>query len=94
MSTLFISDLHLDRNRPEIIDYFVDALTNLEKNISSIYILGDLVEYWVGDDDPGKGLEKAFNAIQKKSTTTRIFLCMETETSLLVINFVKNMVWN
>ena len=53
MSTLFISDLHLDRNRPEIIDYFVDALTNLEKNISSIYILGDLVEYWVGDDDPG-----------------------------------------
>ena len=89
MSTLFISDLHLDRNRPEIIDYFVDALTNLEKNISSIYILGDLVEYWVGDDDPGKGLEKAFNAIQKKSTTTRIYFMHGNRDFLISDKFCK-----
>lgn len=89
MSTLFISDLHLDRNRPKIIDYFVDALTNLEKNISSIYILGDLVEYWVGDDDPGKGLEKAFNAIQKKSTTTRIYFMHGNRDFLISDKFCK-----
>ena len=41
MSTLFLSDLHLDKNRPEIINYFVDALSNLGNDISSIYILGD-----------------------------------------------------
>jgi len=89
MSTLFISDLHLDRSRPEIINYFVNTILNLEKSISSIYILGDLVEYWVGDDDPGNGLEMAFDAIQKKSSTTHIYFMHGNRDFLISEKFCK-----
>ena len=67
MTTIFISDLHLDKDRPKVIRYFIDFLNNLESDIESLYILGDFVEYWVGDDDPRNGLEEVFNSIKKKS---------------------------
>ncbi|MBS82730.1 MAG: UDP-2,3-diacylglucosamine diphosphatase [Gammaproteobacteria bacterium] len=73
MSTLFISDLHLDQSRPNVIDFFIKYLSNIEKNITSIYILGDLVEYWVGDDDPAIGLNKVFETIHKVSHNTPIY---------------------
>ena len=89
MSTLFLSDLHLDKNRPEIINYFVDALSNLGNDISSIYILGDLVEYWVGDDDPGIGLQKVFDAIHKKTSTTPIYFMHGNRDFLMSESFCK-----
>ena len=60
MQTLFISDLHLDNKRPEVISYFTNYIKNLTNEIDSIYILGDFVEYWVGDDDPANGLKELF----------------------------------
>ncbi|MDA7841428.1 UDP-2,3-diacylglucosamine diphosphatase [Gammaproteobacteria bacterium] len=73
MATIFISDLHLDKDRPKVIRYFIDFLNNLESDIESLYILGDFVEYWVGDDDPGDGLEEVFNSIKKKSNSIPIY---------------------
>ncbi len=73
MTTIFISDLHLDKDRPKVIRYFVDFLNNLESDIESLYILGDFVEYWVGDDDPGDGLEEVFSSIKKKSNDIPIY---------------------
>ena len=73
MTTMFISDLHLDKDRPKVIRYFIDFLNNLESDIESLYILGDFVEYWVGDDDPGDGLEEVFNSIKKKSNSIPIY---------------------
>ena len=73
MTTIFISDLHLDKDRPKVIRYFIDFLNNLESDIESLYILGDFVEYWVGDDDPGNGLEEVFNSIKKKSVDIPIY---------------------
>ena len=67
MDTLFISDLHLDSKRPEVIRYFTNYLKNLSKDIGSIYILGDFVESWVGDDDPAEGLGELFEQIKIKS---------------------------
>ena len=64
MATLFISDLHLDNRRPEVIKFFTDYLKSLSKNIDAIYILGDFVEYWVGDDDPAEGLGDLFELIK------------------------------
>ena len=58
MTINFISDLHLDKSRPYINEYFVKYLNNLDKSVTDLYILGDLFEYWVGDDDPMDGLEE------------------------------------
>jgi len=51
MTTLFVSDLHLDAVRPGIIEIFRDFLSNEAAHADALYVLGDLFEYWVGDDD-------------------------------------------
>ncbi|MGH8193916.1 MAG: UDP-2,3-diacylglucosamine diphosphatase [Woeseiaceae bacterium] len=52
MTTLFISDLHLEANRPEIGEQFLSFLAHEAPAADALYILGDLFEYWIGDDDP------------------------------------------
>lgn len=52
MATLFISDLHLDSSRPEITELFGGFLRREAISADALYILGDLFEAWVGDDDP------------------------------------------
>lgn len=52
MTTLFISDLHLDAERPAITDLFGRFLRGEARGADALYILGDLFEAWVGDDDP------------------------------------------
>ncbi len=52
MTTLFISDLHLDANKPEIGQQFLAFLDGEARTADALYILGDLFESWVGDDDP------------------------------------------
>ena len=51
MSVLFISDLHLDATRPEATHAFHRFLQDRAANAEALYILGDLFEAWVGDDD-------------------------------------------
>lgn len=51
MSTLFISDLHLSHNQPGITRLFLDFLRHQARGADALYILGDLFETWVGDDD-------------------------------------------
>lgn len=52
MTTLFIADLHLDPSRPHITELFERYLASDEvRSADALYILGDLVEAWVGDDD-------------------------------------------
>ena len=58
MAINFISDLHLDKSRPHINKYFIEYLKHLDNSVTDLYILGDLFEYWVGDDDPMDGLKK------------------------------------
>jgi UDP-2,3-diacylglucosamine hydrolase len=50
--TLFISDLHLDRERPDIQALFHRFLKDRAAGADALYILGDLFEFWIGDDDP------------------------------------------
>jgi UDP-2,3-diacylglucosamine hydrolase len=50
-STLFISDLHLCASRPGITAAFIEFLQNTASKVKALYILGDLFEYWAGDDD-------------------------------------------
>lgn len=52
MTTLFISDLHLDGTRPAISAQFLEFLEREARHAQALYILGDLFEAWIGDDDP------------------------------------------
>lgn len=56
--TLFVSDLHLDEGRPETTSQLERFLGATAPGADALYILGDLFEYWVGDD----GLALPFNA--------------------------------
>jgi len=47
----FIADLHLAENRPDITACFLSFLKNKAPQATALYILGDLFEYWIGDDD-------------------------------------------
>ena len=51
MTTLFISDLHLDASRQGITDLFLKFLREDAARAEALYILGDFFEAWVGDDD-------------------------------------------
>jgi UDP-2,3-diacylglucosamine hydrolase len=54
VTTLFVSDLHLDSSRPEITALFLRFLREEAADAEALYILGDLFEAWVGDDEPGE----------------------------------------
>jgi len=63
VSILFISDLHIDENRPEITAQFADFLRTEACAADALYILGDLFESWVGDDAPDAAQVKAIAGI-------------------------------
>jgi len=48
MTTLFISDLHLDHRRPQITELFLHFLETEARHAKALYILGDLFEFWSG----------------------------------------------
>jgi len=54
MTTLFISDLHLDPERPAVTELFGAFMQREAVAADALYILGDLFEAWVGDDDPSE----------------------------------------
>jgi len=49
--TIFISDLHLDETRQDMTQRFFDCLKQLDSSVDALYILGDLFEAWIGDDN-------------------------------------------
>lgn len=51
MNTLFISDLHLEEQRPEMTELFLKFLKEDTLHAQALYILGDFFESWIGDDD-------------------------------------------
>ncbi len=53
MSAICISDLHLDVTVPKRLDALNNLLVLESEKVEAIYVLGDLVEAWVGDDDDG-----------------------------------------
>ncbi len=57
MDALLISDLHLDDTRPDLIDGFSRFLDVWGIQTRRLFILGDLFELWVGDDQPGLAAE-------------------------------------
>lgn len=67
--TLFISDLHLDEKYPEITRSFLQLLKEIDTSTDALYILGDLFEAWIGDDDEHPYHQKIKHAL--RSVTQR-----------------------
>ncbi|HQR03670.1 MAG: UDP-2,3-diacylglucosamine diphosphatase [Proteobacteria bacterium] len=55
---LFVSDIHLCPSRPAVTELFLAFLAGPASRAGTLHILGDLFEYWLGDDD----LDDPFNA--------------------------------
>lgn len=73
MSTLFISDLHLDSRWPQITEQFFAFLREEAVDADALYILGDLFETWIGDDDPDE--HKAAVALAIRAVADRGIKC-------------------
>lgn len=65
MKTLFVSDLHIDLAQPEIGQQFAEFLAGEARSAEALYILGDLFESWVGDDDPNPHYDEAKQRIRE-----------------------------
>ena len=63
--TLFISDLHLDAAHPGIARQFLAFLDGEAREAAALYILGDLFEVWVGDDDPDPASREIVAALRR-----------------------------
>ncbi|WP_250657979.1 UDP-2,3-diacylglucosamine diphosphatase [Alkalimarinus coralli] len=75
MTTLFISDLHLEEERPEITRAFFEFLDNKAQGIDALYILGDFFEAWIGDDENTPLQVKVKSKLRETSDSgTHIFL--------------------
>jgi len=65
MTVLFISDLHLDAGDAETIGRFVALMDGDARNADELYILGDLFEAWIGDDDDDPRLQRIVGALRR-----------------------------
>jgi len=65
VTTLFISDLHLDGARPDITTQFLEFLRVEAVGAERLYILGDLFEAWIGDDDPDEDKTRVRAALRR-----------------------------
>jgi len=74
--TLFISDLHLCEDQPHITQLFLSFMRNTAPRADALYILGDLFEYWAGDDDRNTPFhQQIVKAIHEVSTHgTAVFI--------------------
>jgi len=63
MPTLFISDLHLDDRRPETTALLNNFLQDEAMTADALFILGDLFEFWLGDDVPSRCSTDVANAL-------------------------------
>ena len=67
MTTLLISDLHLDARQPAIGEQFLSFLGDEARQADGLYILGDLFDAWLGDDDPNPYYASMKDALRQLS---------------------------
>jgi len=91
MSILFISDLHLSPQRPAVTRAFLLFLQQQALTAKALYILGDLFEAWVGDDDNsplGLQVQEAFHNLT--GAGTKLYIQHGNRDFLLGRRFMSN----
>jgi UDP-2,3-diacylglucosamine hydrolase len=69
LASLFISDLHLDARHPVVTELFCRFLTEQAVSAEALYVLGDLFEVWIGDDDRSELNQTIASALRQLSKT-------------------------
>ncbi|MFA6178655.1 MAG: UDP-2,3-diacylglucosamine diphosphatase [Candidatus Methylopumilus sp.] len=89
--SLFISDLHLCSSRPGITQQFLTFLSTSAPQADALYVLGDLFEYWAGDDDLGDTHHQAIVAAFKtlRDTGTAIYFMHGNRDFLIAQKFAQ-----
>lgn len=64
MPIYFISDLHLSESHPELTELFLRFMREKAPQARSVYILGDLFDFWIGDDEQSELTHTVAQAIQ------------------------------
>jgi len=73
-AALLISDLHLDEAKPHLTDIFVKFMSGQARTAPELYLLGDLFEYWLGDDEDAPIAETFANAVHGVSESgTKVY---------------------
>ncbi len=86
----FVSDLHLDPDHPEITKQFIELLDKCDKSVEDLFILGDLFELWIGDDDHSPFLEEILRHMQNASQRgTRMHIMRGNRDFLIGPAFIK-----
>ncbi len=73
MSTLLLSDLHLPTHPSPLRGAFAEFLKGPARKAEAVYILGDLFEVWVGDDDGLRAYEAECRALSLLSKVVPVF---------------------
>ncbi|TDQ59596.1 UDP-2,3-diacylglucosamine hydrolase [Mesocricetibacter intestinalis] len=63
--TYFIADLHLSESRPHLTQLFTDFMQQRAPEAEALYILGDLFDFWIGDDESSPLIESVRNHIRR-----------------------------
>lgn len=88
--TYFIADLHLAQNRPDMTACFLRFLQTEAIHAQNLYILGDLFEAWIGDDDDSAYINTIANALATLSSLgTTIYYIHGNRDFLLGQRFAK-----
>jgi len=66
---VFISDLHLMPERPQTMKLFINFVDQIAADADALYILGDFLEVWWGDDDPATSYTDVFTSLTSLSQT-------------------------
>jgi UDP-2,3-diacylglucosamine hydrolase len=74
MKRIFFSDLHLEDPDSPVFRAFADMVRHEAKSVDEIYILGDLVEMWIGDDDTSEPAQQIVDILQEASTRAAVFV--------------------
>ncbi|MEM9243466.1 MAG: UDP-2,3-diacylglucosamine diphosphatase [Pseudomonadota bacterium] len=72
--TLFISDLHLDATQADMAEKFINFLARDAMKADALYILGDLFETWIGDDDDNTFNRGIIKALRMASAEIPIYV--------------------
>ena len=71
--TYFIADIHLSAERDDITECLLTFLEQDAPQAEALYVLGDLFEFWLGDDDVTPLSERVASAFKALSATTPVF---------------------
>lgn len=72
MTALFVSDLHIDADRPHVLEGLKRLVEREAPSADALYILGDLVEVWIGDDDDSETSEAVREALSRAARVCRL----------------------